>query len=87
MTKLKQNKIWLVISIFIVATCAVLFATTFATADEPEGTYSIHGTIKNFDTKATMSEVNVGRFIGVDSEDIVKSGVTGEFTINNVPCS
>ena len=63
MTK-NANKIWLLISIFTVAICAALFASTFATAEESATSYTATGTIYENGTTTPLQDVTVDAFYG-----------------------
>lgn len=85
------NKIWFLISIFIVAICAVLFASTFATAEEPNATYTASGTIYENGTTTALEGVTVDAFYGtfdIETPDPFWTGNTsadGKFTVENIP--
>lgn len=78
----------MVISIFTVATCAALFATTFAIADEPNATYTVSGKVVDSTDAPLAGAIASGSFFDSSGTAYITqdatTGTDGTFTINDV---
>lgn len=84
------SKTWLLITISIFAICGALFASNFATAEEPTTTYEATGSIHENGTTTPLEGVKVDAFSGIydietpDPFCTVFTDINGEFTIQNI---
>lgn len=87
MTK-NLNKILLLITITVIATCATFFASNYATAEEPNATYTISGKVVDSAGSPLAGVLASGNFFNPSGEAYITEDATtvedGTFTISGV---